>query len=387
MVFNITKHNFFSDLFEQHRINTLYKTVYNSYNNTLLTKATYTNTNKATITTFKFVPSYLTTTVANNLTCNKVFLKQGYLANLKAYNSIDDYLKNGCKRTFRYKILKSVKRLEACFDISYKTYHGDTMAYHEYTHFMNVFHGMLTKRFNQRNDRNLILENWDYYFKITYKLIISKQASLFIIFNKLEPITFTLNFHCDTVLYFSVPTFNLDYAKFTPGNVAIYKIIEWCFENNYQIFDMGYGGFDNKLSWCNSTYDYEHHVLFNPKNSFGNLYTTILKTKYKLINYLLEKQVNTAFKKVKNTFKSNKQETDETFAFLNINSTDFNKIANPIKIDLNNKEYSFLKKALYDFLYLNIEHVNNITAYKLHDAPKHYVFKGKETISKVQFSY
>ncbi|MFD0988643.1 GNAT family N-acetyltransferase [Mariniflexile jejuense] len=387
MGLKITNHNFFSNVFEQHKTNALYKTVCNSFNNTLLDNDVYSDNPPFNITTFKFVPNYLNTTVTTNVACSKVFLKHGYLANLKGYKNIDDYLKKDCKRNFRYKILKSVKRLESCFEINYKTYHGDNMLYQEYIHYMNIFHNMLTKRFNQRNDRNLILENWDYYFKITYNLIINKKASLFVIFNKQEPITFTLNFHCDTILYFSVPTFNLDYSKFTPGNVAIYKIIEWCFQNNYQIFDMGYGSFENKLSWCNTTYNYEHHVLYNPKNKIGKPYAFILKNKYKLINYLLAKRVNLAVKKIKNTIKGSNKEFQIPYVLLQIENTDFNQINNATKIDLNLESNNFLKKVIHDFLYLNTEHINNITVHKLQNAPKQYIFKGKETMSKIQFTY
>ena len=225
MGFQITNHNFFSDVFEQHKTHALYTSVINTFSNTPINKETYGDDEillKAQIHTFKFVPDYLKTTVAANVVCTPVFLKHGYLANLKACASIDDYLKDECKRTFRYKILKSVKRLEACFNITYKTFYGNNITFDTYETLMKVFHQMLTTRFNQRNDRNLILENWDYYFKIAFNLITSKKASLFVIYNNEEPITFTLNFHCDTILYFSVPTFHLDYAKFTPGNIAIY---------------------------------------------------------------------------------------------------------------------------------------------------------------------
>ncbi|CAH8286182.1 acetyltransferase (GNAT) family protein [Mariniflexile fucanivorans] len=387
MNFNITNHNFFSDVFEKHKIHTLYKSVINTYTNSNIIEETYGDEEIITpnITTFAYVPDYLETITQNHFVCHKVFLKLGYLANLKNCNSIEDYTKTHFKSSFRNNIKRSVKRVESCLSSHYKTYYG-SISHNEYTVLMEAFHKMLMKRFNQRNDKNLILENWAYYLETAFDKINQKKASLFVMYNNDEPIAFALNFHAKDTFYFSIPTFNLDYYKFTLGNVVIYKNLEWCLDNGFKIFDMGYGGFENKINWCNTTYNFNHHIIYHPKNRMGHLYTLVLKNKYKLINYLLSKNVNTLVRNLKNTLKSNKQMFAASFTLLKIENSKTIKEDDLQQINYNDKEYNFLKKPLNDFLYLNIEYVNDVSVYKFNNEPQQYVFKGKKSAATLKFT-
>lgn len=388
MGFNVKNHNFYSDIFEQHKINAVYKSVYDSSNNKNINKEYFGDGEillNSPIHSFKFVPNYLQTQIASGLIQKKVFQKHGYAAFLNDYKSVEEYIDSNCKSNFRGNIRRPLKRLELCLNIKYIMYYG-TMPINTYKVLMDTFHSILKKRFEQLNARNLILENWNYYQNHAYEAICKKNASLFVMYNKDEPIAFSLNFHVEQIFYFAIPTFNLDYSKFTLGNVVIYKNLEWCFENNFKIFDMGYGGFENKVNWCNTTYDFEHHLVYNTKNGIVSLYALFLKYKYRFINYLISKNVNTKIRSFRKYLK--RQEMEETSLYIISKLENFNTLQahNLSEIKINDDIYRHLKKPLYDFLYLNTEHLDNVQIYKLIDNSQQYVFKGNKTIAMLRYT-
>ncbi|WP_298537832.1 GNAT family N-acetyltransferase [uncultured Algibacter sp.] len=329
---------------------------------------------------YQYAPSYLNFELDSSLFIRKIFLKQGYAANLQEVNSIDDYLKNHCKTNFRGNARRSVKKIEACLDIDYKMYFGE-LSENLYYSLMDDFQRMLIKRFEQRNDRNLVLENWEYYLRNTRDLIINKKASLFVVYNKDKAIAFSLNFHFKSVFYFAIPTFDIDYYKFAPGNVVIYKNLEWCISNGYSFFDMGYGGFENKINWCNTTYNFDHHVLYKKNSLIVNIYSTFLRYKYYLINFILSKNLN-------NLLKANKKKKKKSFQmpylFTKIDDSLFLNKDDLMAIDLKKDFRPFLKRPLYDFLYLNNEYIKDVLVYEVINETSVYIIKGLNNQIKIE---
>src|SRR5690606_9401311 len=120
----------------------------------------------------------------------------------------------------------------------------------------------LTKRFEQRNDTNHILINWERYKNILFPLINEKKASIFVIYNNESPIQISINFHYGKTFFAHIPAYDVDYAPYGLGNTAVYKQLEWCIENNYEYLDMGNGYLEYKKRWCNYQYDLETHIFY-----------------------------------------------------------------------------------------------------------------------------
>lgn len=69
---------------------------------------------------------------------------------------------------------------------------------------MSHFEVMLTARFEQRNDHNKNLDNWDSLLKETLPLLRERKASLFKIYDNKTPISITLVYHLNHVLFSSI---------------------------------------------------------------------------------------------------------------------------------------------------------------------------------------
>lgn len=355
-----TTYNFHQDLFEKHQIPDVFTSIKLPFSGKTIENYNVTNTNSSNA-SLQLVPDYLSCKPLVGFKTKQVFQKLGFAANLSNCNTIEAYIKNHLKSNFRYKVKKSIKRAEACLEVHYKVFYG-AITKEEYNALMPRFHKMLDTRFKGLNTKNLSLQNWSHYQSITYQAINQKRASLFVMYSGGAPIAFTLNFHFKNLVYFSIPTFNLDYSKFTLGNITMYKNIEWCINNNFDWYDLGYGAFDYKVSWSNATYRFKHLLVLKSKLSLGPLYANILSCKYKLINYLISKRFNVAIRHFKNSLSSKKAETFQGYEFEIIKTIDFNTAK---EINYWAPEFRSLRKPILDFLYSNIENINDIRVYQL----------------------
>ena len=286
----IQKENFYSDLFEKNSISNKITSIHTCFNNALVYKSTKKLSNNTKSVVFNLVPSYLHIDIDNQLIRQKVFHKHGYAISLNGIASVDSYIKSNCSTNLKKNVIRCLNRLESCFNIKYNMFYGNIQK-EDYDLLMQCLYEMIMKRFQQRTGRNTVLKNWQDYTYKTYNLINNKQASLFVIYNENEPIEISLNFHFNNILYSSISSYALDYSKFSLGNIEIYKQLEWCLSNNIMLFDMGYGDLDYKKSWCNLTYNFESHVITSNSYPISKMYAYFLKLKYRLINFLIEKNL------------------------------------------------------------------------------------------------
>jgi len=327
------------------------------------------------------IPDFLTIdTNYSNKQIGLYRIKQypGFLIDLASYNDLDDYMKSTFSKSSRYKLNKYKKRLEVCFDIRYKMFHGEITKV-EYDSLFDKFKHLLEKRFldKQTRNNNLDADEWSFYEDVAYSMIIEKKASLFVIYNKDEPIGVTLNYFSEDILFDAITVFDIDYAKFHVGSVTIMKQIEWCLANKISVLDFSKGYFDYKERWGNKKYDFEYHIYYDKKSFFSNSLAYSLKIFFLLKQTLRDKHVNEKLHKLtfllKNKKVVSKQEAHYTFVEIE-QELQMGKLS---KINADSDEYKFLKKMIFDFLYLNLEKLSDLKTYSLIDNGSHYLLEGK----------
>lgn len=377
------KSNFYSNLFEKEQVSSTIDSLEFKPTNSVIYKSPENELTSPPINTQLLVPDYLQVILTPPLTALKVFQKKGYGVHVQSFLDIDKYLKETAGTNFKKNTLRTLRRLEHCFNISYKMFYG-TIDENTYIGLMDALLNMIQNRFQERNGRNRVIEEWDYYKNICFKLINKNSASLFVIYSDDEPIEISLNFHQDSIMYSAISSYNLDYHKFSLGNVEIYKQLEWCIKNNITFFDMGYGNFDYKIKWSNLAYNFHTLIISKNHNLFVKAYSFYLKHKYSFINYLIEKEVMDTIRGLLSSLKSNKKKKHEQDHYY---FEDFDNESNKElkSITINTDEYSFLRKPLNEFLYASAEHINNVKIFKAMKSNKSFIFQGGQKSAKLIF--
>ncbi len=329
-----------------------------------------------------FIPNYIIPKIDSNLFKVKKVTQffKGYTVLLDEFTTVDDYLKFRFKKNAK-SILKRVKRLELCFPISYHFFYG-SISQVDYDFFMNSLKEMIINRFKQRDDISQNLLNWDHYQKIFFSLINEKKASLFVIKNDDEPICISISNHFNGKLFSSVSSYNIDYGKFSLGNIEIYKKLEWCLKNGHNAYEMGMGDLSYKREWSNNIYNFEYQIIYPKKSILGIVRANIEYAKVQMKEGLYK----IAYVKYK-AWKAKRKKTTPFLAKYSIAKLDNElTLENFSIVDFNIENYHFLRKPLFDFLYLSIENISTVVIYEVSKPEKIYLIVGKTKRQQVVFT-
>lgn len=382
----------FSYLFEQHKIPEIYSKIYYGQQVVCNTDVT-TESKRATLHSFRLVPGYmrLELRTPGDFVVNTI--KQfnwGYAIFLESVLNPELYIKNqfgsNAKNIRRY-----INRLESCFNVTYCMYYGQ-IEYDRYSYIMEALKSMLVRRFQQRNEEHKELGRWEALCKTTYAQIIAKEASLFVIYDQDKPIEISLNYHFDQILFSSISSYDIDYSKFGLGHVEIYKQLEWCLENQITAFEMGVGGMDYKRRWCNTIYNFEHHIVFSGKSIFTQLPGIMETLKIKLKEYLKSQDIPGYYHKLKTSLRHKKREEKEPKLLDHSRNYELELIPHfetPEKANLivfyNLEPGSVLRKIICDYLFTNTEFVGDLQVLEI-EKEHVYVLKGKKSSHKLVIS-
>lgn len=336
-----------------------------------------------------YIPPFLNPIVSSS---NNIGLKSingslfyGFMVDLKDYQTINEYLMSKMGSKSRTKIRGYVRKLETCFNITYKFYFGE-ITRKQYEFLFQRFHTFISKRFLQRGDTHELLSSWEAIEEASYKMILDKTASLFVIFNEEEPIDICLNYHHENILHDGIRSYDVDYSKFRLGYIDIYKQLEWCFANKVRIFDLGVGDMEYKRRWCNVIYNFENQILFDAKSISKTIFSYCLLYFYHFKEYLKKKKLNRLYYKIRRigSKQVNQKESYQSPLFHISELNSIPDLKNTIQMDLKNPTLSFLKKPIYDFQYQSLDSFKNIHVYKVTEDKNLYYILGKTKIGQLQ---
>ncbi|MEE9361063.1 MAG: GNAT family N-acetyltransferase [Cellulophaga sp.] len=326
------------------------------------------------------VPEYIHIKYKDSYSIKKFSCNKGYSICLNDSSDVNTYLKEHFQNKGK-PIKKSLKRLEACFDITYKMFYGE-ITKKECDSLLHLLKEMIAKRFQQRQEKSSTIAQLDLIITTANDLINTKKASLFVIYHESKPIEIAFNYHYDKILFAFISSYDLDYSKFSLGNIEIYKQVDWCIQNKYDYFDMGWGNLEYKRRWSNNIYTYKHYYVY-PEKSISGYFIALLKgCKTILIAYYLaSKNINVFYNKLKKI--GSKKET--------VLNDSFNYKIDPIEkgvfienqncMDLSTKNNQRFKELINNFLYSSQENHNNVKLF-LFETNK-YVIQGINSFQKI----
>lgn len=308
----------------------------------------------------------------------KVRQYPGYLIDLGKTANLNDYLLSTFSKSSRYKLKKYKNRLELCFDIRYRVFFGD-ISKDKYDFIFQHFNDLLQKRFSEKqvSNNNLNPGEWNFYYDLVYPMINEKKASLFVVYDGGKPIGVTLNYLSKDILFAAITVFDTDYSKFHLGSIGIMKQIEWCIANQVSILDFSKGHFEYKKKWSNKKYFFEYHIYFDKSWLPSKVLAFFIKNYFITKQVLREKKVNDYIHRLTFKFKKKKSKHKPQDYILNSDLKETSR-KNYEQIDHNLPFYQFLRKIIFDFLYLKQENYANLTVYELTNGSGVFILEGKK---------
>ncbi len=307
---------------------------------------------------------------------------KGASAEFESFETFEDYFKYKYKSNSRYKHKRNISRFEACFNANHKIFCGD-ISKNEYDIIFKHLESIIGRRFDSLGLDNNILSKSDYYEELIYKMVSKKEAVLIVLYDDNTPIGVSLGFLSNTIMFYAITSFNIDYYRFNLGHITIIKLMQWCFDKGYKTFDFSKGLIDYKDRWTNKIYDYECHILYDSESIKSSLVANITYTFFKFKQYLREKKINKLYNKIKFILK---KKTDKIIV-KPLKSVDLKDevidVGTLIELDKSSKEFDAVKAPLFDFLYRHPEKIDDIKIYKSKEEPAEHYAIGKLTNLKI----
>ena len=386
----VKKMNFFFEFFEKNSILPFYEKVDNRTNGQISFNKSVGKIvgSKSGVFVVNFIPPYLDAKINRQNTPYRAFQvkpRTGFIMDLSPFSNADEYLKIHLGSKNRRNILSRLKRLESCFDITYKSYFGE-IEKSEYDFLFGEFERMISNRFEQRGDEHVGFQRWDDYKESVYDLIRNKRASLFVIYDQKKPIVINLNYHYQNILDIAIPSYDIDYFKFGLGQTALVKQLEWCFQNNYVRVDMRWGELAYKRLWCNSITNYKCDIVYNKNIPTSILLAFLISKGVNVKKAMVERKIWPVNLKFLFNCKDNINSGKKVEEVVAVRLEELDSLPSQDEIcllDINKEEFRFLRNHVYNFQFIKNEHTRDIKVYSINNEKMSYIIEGKSKLQKL----
>ncbi len=269
-ILNIRNLNFFFEFFENSAILPYYFQIPGIPKEYYPTEPIQAKEGQKDIVIVNCIPPYLslsTKNIKNSFSFYSKSYRLGFAMDFREYDSEQEFLRNQLGKKVYKNLRQDIQRLERNHAIRFEIYFG-SIDESKCKSLMETLKGFISVRFKGRISKHVALNRWGFYQDTVYEMILAKKASLFVIYELERPIAISLHYHYKKVLYTAIISFDDSFHKYSLGRQMFVKQITWCYNNNYQLLDMGWGSYDYKLKFTNAVYRYQTHVLY-PQKSFG----------------------------------------------------------------------------------------------------------------------
>lgn len=250
----------------------------------------------------KNVPDYLQPQLETGFAGLSYFRTRGYAIHLDGFAEVESYLQQAIKPRMRSSVRSKIRQLESQHNIRYHRFYG-RIDRQEYETLMSLLKDMMVRRFQQKEEQNERVAEWDKFHRLFYPLILEKRASLFVIYKDATPIAIALNYHLDRIFFYAIASYDIAYSNYGMGHITIYRQLEWCLAHSYTLYDMSMGDLKYKLDWCNSPYNFTTQLVYLKKSPRAFILARFLGAKLGLKNYLKAKKVHLLYRKLRAFFR------------------------------------------------------------------------------------
>ncbi|MEG3658557.1 GNAT family N-acetyltransferase [Arenibacter palladensis] len=382
---------FYFKFYEQHIIPNCIANLSFAHNKKVFYQKTGSNASLSNANHLGLFPTYINFEVIHPEKFKRVQIKDnkidGCAIALEGYDSIDNYIKSQFRSKNKTGLNRSIKRLEKSFRLRHRIFFGE-ITREDYIFLMTTLKAMLSSRFSLINKTNFAILKWDSIYERGFNMINEKKASLSVIFNNDEPIDISLSYHFNKIMFSAVSSYDINYSKFGLGQVSIYKELEWCFANNYDVLDLTHGNLQYKKNWCNIVYGFEDHIIYKKKSFTGAILFLTALGKVHFRNFLKNANIDVLMEKIKIGLQKQNEDckTDTlNYDIESVESMDKDKINVLIEINLAQENYRHLKKPFYDFLYTSQEVMEDVKIFQDNMNHLKFYFLGKNDKSKIIF--